>query len=489
MVQAPGCCHIKGGQIDLIGITLKAGRTFTNENIVTFYGAGKSSNIYGTFENKPYVTPDEEGLSYTAVAPQMNILQKNTVYVYGTMNNLDAEDVEGNNIQSVITIQSDPAVTNKKDGELSVVKTASTKGLLNNDAMIINYGTMSNQTGVASQILNNEGATYVLKIGGQLTGALLKNADNRRCDFIAEVDNACDSRWSTAWSQGLANIIKIVETQNSEYTKPLDYIYPFQFTLNNGEEMTVNNKNVQVIVENPNVKFVGKKTTGAETVFKPVAATIGRLVINNTGITAINTVSQYSEDGTYKTILPIQLKVDATTWAGNECAAGTAENAINVIDGTFVHNNYAFTGKNALKSVRLSVVGNFDVADIYIERAFLSQTGTLAAQEEGKIQFAVDSHFSITGDMISNDAQDDENHGIFFEERVLGDLYGNIYVEENSFMQVAGDGVINVSKNVENDGTVKWISRTGTKSPGVIYCLDFNASNPSNWVNGTPTNK
>lgn len=488
-VQAPGCCHTAAGVFNAKGIEFKAGNVFENQNEVNFI-EGYTNRIYGEFNNTPYVTPDAEGLSYLAVAPKMTVQPRALVYVYGAMNNNDADDVEGNNIQSLIKVELDGESQNDQvrlDGELSVVA----NGTLKNDAWIDNYGTMSNQTGKAENIMNNEGATYVLKIGGQLTGAELKNADNRRCDFIAEVDNSDDSRWATAWTQGLANIIKIVKEQNKTNRGA---IYPFQFTLNDGKTFTVNNTNVQVIVENPAVIFIGRKNPNCSNPFdyiqdveelEPVSAVIGRLLINTTGKTDINYNGYPYKNPNSTPYDPVQLKVDNRTWAGNECAAGEAVDAIRVAAGILNHNNHGFYTKTNFKDIRLSVQGDFDVAGSYNENGFLSQNGELNVEKGGYVAFAKNAQFNVNGGMVSADKNGSESKGIIFGDKVNGSLTGNLSVAADSYVQVNLDAVITIKGNVSNGGKMKWISRTGTASPGVVYCYEFIA-NPENWVNGTP---
>lgn len=476
IIKAPGCCHRYGGSLRASEITLQKDRTILNENNVTFL-TGYTNNIYGTINNTPFVTPDEDGFPYTAVQPEMIINKKAVVYVYGEINNEAAYDQNQSRVESKIKILSDDAIgETRKDGELSVVK----NGKLSNYGLIENRGTMSNQTGIASNIENNEGATYILKIGGQLTGALLENTSTR-CDFICEVDNATDSRWNTAWSQQLANKIHIVKDQNAAYRNKLDYVYAFELA----DGTPINNKRVQVIVENPNVYFVGSKTTGDVTEFTPVSATIGRLLVKGGATVNINTISQKSNDIDYKTIQPLELTIDNTEWAGIECAEGTAVNALNVEStAKLVHNYYGLTNKN---DVELIVKGNIDVNGTYSEDGVLNQTGNLNVLAGGVITMDEDAEFTTSNVNVAN-GNNNEIYGFIIMERVQGEVENEIMIANKSNLVINGDAVVN-AKTVTNNGQAKWISRTGTKSPGKIMCESFFASNPSNWVNGTPINK
>ena len=484
-LKSKGCCHDANGTMELTNITLSKGMVFNNESEVTFVTPQENgaNEIYGTFNNVPN-TDVEEGFipkDYEPVAPKMTLQKRATVYVYGTLNN-KAEEYNGEKYLSYIKVESDDVKgATRKDAELTVSKKNGDKGTLVNDGWIDNFGTMANSTGSASQIQNREGATYVLKIGGQLTGSLLENAANRRCDFIAEVDNAIDGRWAAAWEQKLANIIKIVAEDNEENP---DNEYPFVVLSEDNETyFTVNNKNVQVIVENPDVKFIGKKTTGKIENYTPVSATIGRLLIKHEGTTLINYWNQKEN------IEPLQLKVDARDWAGNECAVGAAKNAINVVSGKLAHAEYDFVGTTALKSIRLSVEGNFDVSGVYEEFAYLSQNGTLTAQENGKITFGTNSQFNIAKGNIVSDNQNGENGGIFFNNEVIGKLAGNLLINEKSYLRAEAGTVVTVSGNVYNNGKA-WIqSRTANKVPATIYCYEYEQSADSNWTNGTPTIK
>lgn len=476
IIKAPGCCHRYGGSLRASAITLEKDRTILNENNVTFLPK-YTNNIYGTINNTPFVTPDEDGFPYTAVQPEMIISKKAVVYVYGEINNEAAYDQNQSRVESKINILSDDATdATRKDGELSVVR----NGKLSNDGLIENRGTMSNQTGVASNIENNEGATYILKIGGQLTGALLTNTSDR-CDFICEVDNATDSRWNTAWSQNLANKIHIIAKQNDSYTNYLDYVYAFELA----DGTPINNKGVQVIVENPNVYFVGSKTTGSVTEFTPVSATIGRLLVKGGAAVNINMISQKNNDATYKTIQPLELTIDDTEWAGIECAEGAAANALNVEStANLVHNFYGLTNKD---DVELIVNGNIDVNGTYSEDGVLNQTGDLNVLAGGVTTMDEDAEFATTNVNVVN-SNNSENEGFIIMERVQGEVENEIMIANKSNLVINGDAVVN-AKTVTNNGQAKWISRTGTKSPGKIMCESFSASSPSNWVNGTPINK
>lgn len=476
IIKAPGCCHRYGGSLRASEITLQKDRTILNENNVTFL-TGYTNNIYGTINNTPFVTPDEDGFTYTAVQPEMIINKKAVVYVYGEINNEAAYDQNQSRVESKINILSDDATgATRKDGELSVVN----NGKLSNDGLIENRGTMSNQTGIASNIENNEGATYILKIGGQLTGALLENTSTR-CDFICEVDNATDSRWNTAWSQQLANKIHIVKKQNAAYKNELDYVYAFELA----DGTPINNKGVQVIVENPNVYFVGSKTTGSVTEFTPVSATIGRLLVKGGATVNINMISQKNNDATYKTIQPLELTIDDTEWAGIECAEGAAANALNVEStANLVHNFYGLTNKD---DVELIVNGNIDVNGTYSEDGVLNQTGDLNVLADGVTTMDEDAEFATTNVNVAN-GNNSESYGFIIMERVQGEVENGIVIANKSNLVINGDAVVN-AKTVTNNGKAKWISRTGTKSPGKIMCESFFASNPSNWVNGTPINK
>ena len=476
IIKAPGCCHRYGGSLRASAITLEKDRTILNENNVTFLPK-YTNNIYGTINNTPFVTPDEDGFPYTAVQPEMIISKKAVVYVYGEINNEAAYDQNQSRVESKINILSDDATdATRKDGELSVVR----NGKLSNDGLIENRGTMSNQTGVASNIENNEGATYILKIGGQLTGALLTNTSDR-CDFICEVDNATDSRWNTAWSQNLANKIHIIAKQNDSYTNYLDYVYAFELA----DGTPINNKGVQVIVENPNVYFVGSKTTGSVTEFTPVSATIGRLLVKGGAAVNINMISQKNNDATYKTIQPLELTIDDTEWAGIECAEGAAANALNVEStANLVHNFYGLTNKD---DVELIVNGNIDVNGTYSEDGVLNQTGDLNVLAGGVTTMDEDAEFATTNVNAVN-SNNSENEGFIIMERVQGEVENEIMIANKSNLVINGDAVVN-AKTVTNNGQAKWISRTGTKSPGKIMCESFSASSPSNWVNGTPINK
>lgn len=476
IIKAPGCCHRYGGSLRASEITLQKDRTILNENNVTFLPS-YTNNIYGTINNTPFVTPDEDGFTYTAVQPEMIISKKAVVYVYGEINNEAAYDQNQSRVESKINILSDDATdATRKDGELSVVN----NGKLSNYGLIENRGTMSNQTGIASNIENNEGATYILKIGGQLTGALLENTSTR-CDFICEVDNATDSRWNTAWSQQLANKIHIVKDQNAAYRNKLDYVYAFELA----DGTPINNKRVQVIVENPNVYFVGSKTTGDVTEFTPVSATIGRLLVKGGATVNINTISQKSNDIDYKTIQPLELTIDNTEWAGIECAEGTAVNALNVEStAKLVHNYYGLTNKN---DVELIVKGNIDVNGTYSEDGVLNQTGNLNVLAGGVTTMDEDAEFTTSNVNVAN-GNNNEIYGFIIMERVQGEVENEIMIANKSNLVINGDAVVN-AKTVTNNGQAKWISRTGTKSPGKIMCESFFASNPSNWVNGTPINK
>ena len=476
IIKAPGCCHRYGGSLRASEITLQKDRTILNENNVTFL-TGYTNNIYGTINNTPFVTPDEDGFTYTAVQPEMIINKKAVVYVYGEINNEAAYDQNQSRVESKIKILSDDAIgETRKDGELSVVK----NGKLSNYGLIENRGTMSNQTGIASNIENNEDATYILKIGGQLTGALLENTSTR-CDFICEVDNATDSRWNTAWSQQLANKIHIVKDQNAAYRNKLDYVYAFELA----DGTPINNKGVQVIVENPNVYFVGSKTTGSVTEFTPVSATIGRLLVKGGAKVNINMISQRNNDATYKTIQPLELTIDDTEWAGIECAEGAAANALNVEStANLVHNFYGLTNKD---DVELIVNGNIDVNGTYSEDGVLNQTGDLNVLADGVTTMDEDAEFATTNVNVAN-GNNNENYGFIIKERVQGEVENGIVIANKSNLVINGDAVVN-AKTVTNNGKAKWISRTGTKSPGKIMCESFFASNPSNWVNGTPINK
>lgn len=476
IIKAPGCCHRYGGSLRASEITLQKDRTILNENNVTFL-TGYTNNIYGTINNTPFVTPDEDGFTYTAVQPEMIISKKAVVYVYGEINNEAAYDQNQSRVESKINILSDDATdATRKDGELSVVS----KGKLSNEGLIENRGTMSNQTGAASNIENKEGATYILKVGGQLTGALLENTSTR-CDFICEVDNATDSRWNTAWSQQLANKIHIVKDQNAAYKNELDYVYAFELA----DGTPINNKGVQVIVENPNVYFVGSKTTGSVTEFTPVSATIGRLLVKGGAAVNINMIFQKNNDATYKTIQPLELTIDDTEWAGIECAEGAAANALNVEStAKLVHNFYGLTNKD---DVELIVNGNIDVNGRYSEDGVLNQTGDLNVLADGVTTMDEDAEFATTNVNVAN-GNNKENYGFIIMERVQGEVENGIVIASKSNLVINGDAVVN-AKTVTNDGQAKWISRTGTKSPGKIMCESFFASNPSNWVNGTPINK
>lgn len=475
-IDAMGCCYKNGGVLAAFGIKLNEGRTIDNANHVAFK-KGHTNNIYGTINNIPFVTPDEDGFTYTAVQPEMIINKKAVVYVYGEINNEAAFDQNQSRIESKINILSDDATgATRKDGELSVVN----NGKLSNDGLIENRGTMSNQTGVASNIKNNEGATYILKIGGQLTGALLTNTSDR-CDFICEVDNATDSRWNTAWSQQLANKIHIVKKQNAAYKNKRDYVYAFELA----DGTPINNKGVQVIVENPNVYFVGSKTTGSVTEFTPVSATIGRLLVKGGATVNLNMVSQKNNDATYKTIQPLELTIDNTEWAGIECAEGAAANALNVENtANLVHNFYGLTNKD---DVELIVNGNIDVNGTYSEDGVLNQTGDLNILAVGVTIMDEDAEFATTNINVEN-GNNNESYGFIIKERVQGEVENGIVIASKSNLVINGDAVVN-AKTVTNYGQAKWISRTGTKSPGKIMCESFSASNPSNWVNGTPINK
>ena len=475
-IDAMGCCYKNGGVLAAFGIKLNEGRIIDNANHVAFK-EGHTNNIYGTINNIPFVTPDEDGFTYTAVQPEMIINKKAVVYVYGEINNEAAFDQNQSRIESKINILSDDATgATRKDGELSVVN----NGKLSNDGLIENRGTMSNQTGVASNIKNNEGATYILKIGGQLTGALLTNTSDR-CDFICEVDNATDSRWNTAWSQQLANKIHIVKKQNAAYKNKLDYVYAFELA----DGTPINNKGVQVIVENPNVYFVGSKTTGSVTEFTPVSATIGRLLVKGGATVNLNMVSQKNNDATYKTIQPLELTIDNTEWAGIECAEGAAANALNVENtANLVHNFYGLTNKD---DVELIVNGNIDVNGTYSEDGVLNQTGDLNILAVGVTIMDEDAEFATTNINVEN-GNNNESYGFIIKERVQGEVENGIVIASKSNLVINGDAVVN-AKTVTNYGQAKWISRTGTKSPGKIMCESFSASNPSNWVNGTPINK
>lgn len=475
-INAMGCCYKNGGVLAAFGIKLNEGRTIDNANHVAFK-EGRTNNIYGTINNIPFVTPDEDGFTYTAVQPEMIINKKAVVYVYGEINNEAAYDQNQSRVESKINILSDDATgATRKDGELSVVN----NGKLSNEGLIENRGTMSNQTGVASNIKNKEGATYILKIGGQLTGALLTNTSDR-CDFICEVDNATDSRWNTAWSQQLANKIHIVKDQNAAYKNRLDYVYAFELA----DGTPINNKGVQVIVENPNVYFVGSKTTGSVTEFTPVSATIGRLLVKGGATVNLNMVSQKNNDATYKTIQPLELTIDNTEWAGIECAEGAATNALNVENtANLVHNFYGLTNKD---DVELIVNGNIDVNGTYSEDGVLNQTGDLNILADGVTTMDEDAEFATSNVNVAN-GNNNENYGFIIMERVQGEVENEIMIANKSNLVINGDAVVN-AKTVTNNGQAKWISRTGTKSPGKIMCESFSASNPSNWVNGTPINK
>lgn len=475
-INAMGCCYKNGGVLAAFGIKLNEGRTIDNANHVAFK-EGRTNNIYGTINNTPFVTPDEDGFPYTAVQPEMIINKKAVVYVYGEINNEAAYDQNQSRVESKINILSDDATdATRKDGELSVVN----KGKLSNDGLIENRGTMSNQTGVASNIKNNKNATYILKIGGQLTGALLTNT-SERCDFICEVDNATDSRWNTAWSQNLANKIHIIAKQNDSYKNKLDYVYAFELA----DGTPINNKRVQVIVENPNVYFVGSKTTGDVTEFTPVSATIGRLLVKGGATVNTNMVLQKINDKDYKTIQPLELTIDNTEWAGIECAKGEAVNALNVeSNAKLVHNYYGLTNKN---DVELIVKGNIDVNGTYSEDGVLNQTGNLNVLADGVTTMDEDAEFATSNVNVAN-GNNNENYGFIIMERVQGEVENEIMIANKSNLVINGDAVVN-AKTVTNNGQAKWISRTGTKSPGKIMCESFSASSPSNWVNGTPINK
>lgn len=475
-INAMGCCYKNGGVLAAFGIKLNEGRTIDNANHVAFK-EGHTNNIYGTINNTPFVTPDEDGFPYTAVQPEMIINKKAVVYVYGEINNNEAYDQKQKRVESKISISSDDATdATRKDGELSVVS----NGKLSNTGLIENRGTMSNQTGVASNIKNNKNATYILKIGGQLTGALLTNT-SERCDFICEVDNATDSRWNTAWSQNLANKIHIIAKQNDSYKNKLDYVYAFELA----DGTPINNKRVQVIVENPNVYFVGSKTTGDVTEFTPVSATIGRLLVKGGATVNTNMVLQKINDKDYKTIQPLELTIDNTEWAGIECAKGEAVNALNVeSNAKLVHNYYGLTNKN---DVELIVKGNIDVNGTYSEDGVLNQTGNLNVLADGVTTMDEDAEFATSNVNVAN-GNNNENYGFIIMERVQGEVENEIMIANKSNLVINGDAVVN-AKTVTNNGQAKWISRTGTKSPGKIMCESFSASSPSNWVNGTPINK
>ena len=476
-VMAPGCCHTKGGVLFMKGTTLAKDRTILNENKVIFDEA-TTNVIRGTLNNQPFVEPDEEGLTYTAIEPLVTLRKKSVVYVYGQVNN-KVDKYNGSRLEGQIVLDSDDVTgAARKDAELSITKDGEQSGKLDNNGKITNYGTISNQTGVTANITSNDGSTYLQKIGGQLTGALLKKTSDRM-DYICEVDNATDSRWETAWKQGLANIIWIVATQNTAFNNALGKTYPFEI---NGK--VYGSKKVQVVVENPDIYFVGKKVGNVSAGYEltPVQATIGRLKVLGAAL-RINTVTQKVNDATYKTIHPLELTVDNSEWSGIEAPAGGAEDAVYVATATtLTHNKYAI---DDLSQTKLNVVGVVKVAGTYVESGQLAQTGNLNVLTNGRVDMNEDAKFSTTNINIE-DGANSENKGVKIAERVNGEVSQGITIAANSYLEMNGDAVVEVAGVVDNNGKAKWISRTGTRSPGIIWCEDFTASNPANWVNGTP---
>lgn len=123
----------------------------------------------------------------------------------------------------------------------------------------------------------------------------------------------------------------------------------------------------------------------------------------------------------------------------------------------------------------------------YSEDGALNQTGDLNVLAGGVTTMDEDAEFATTNVNVEN-GNNNENHGFIIMERVQGEVENGIMIESKSNLVIHGDAVVN-AKTVTNNGQAKWISRTGTKSPGKIMCESFTASNPSNWVNGTPINK
>ena len=504
-IEGKGCCHKNAGILDAQGINYLAGAYADGKkNLLKNYGLVKftstiipndlrTNNIDGDFENTPlqYVVDgvtsvdpatDEEyqlpfdaedfsevtGGKYDFTNPDVF---KGSVVAISTQATVNINSKFDNNTRNKGTDRKDALVilqkrdktsfpNNNQDARLIVNPNA----VLDNFATILNQGTVANNSGLASGIKNEIHATYINMIGGQLNGYKMAKAANS--NFIAQVDNSIDSRYTTALNEHLANIIEFLPL-NAEYSALTGDAQTLAMTyqMNN-----VNNPDLKYLINAGTevVTLVGKKVGGAT----GVPATIGAIEVANGSKLNINFAKNAAAPSDLLgTTTPVNLNVTVDQY-----------NTIHKEEAPYLVNKKYPVAIPAVKTDNNASTFNLNTN----QKADITFT-TVGDVEFNGVEFiGKDGNnlpiVTIDGDMTVN------NKTTVDPMVINGTILGNLTI--NGTMNFMSDVKLKVGKDentekghIQNNGTFNIESMTIINSPAIIYCKDYNLTGGT-WLNG-----
>lgn len=497
-VEGVGCCHKIAGIMDAQGITFKAGtyadghkNKLLNNGLVTFTNTGDLcvNKFDGDIENTPlkykvagvptvdpatgvaYQIPFEaEDYSFDFDDPfkfkgsVIAIYTLATVEINSTLNNNTTSDEAGNARRRdalVILEKRDDSIyrNNNQDARLVINEEA----VVDNFATVKNQATIANNSGKAAGFKNEVHATFVNMIGGQLNGYKMQKEANS--NFIAQVDNSIDSRYTTALQEHLANIIEFLPLNGKYSTAPQAMTYTME---------GVNNKDLKYLINagTETVTLVGKKSVDAPKA--TVEATIGAIEVAAGCQLDIN----YSQ-GTYiNTTSPVCLNVE------NGIYNNTHKK--DVEGGVLINNRYpvdipavitdASSSKfnlytNCWDGVTFNTVGNVEFNGV----EFIGQANTDGFNLP---IVTVKGNMTVAGVTTVD------------QKVVKGTVDGKLTIASTGTMNFNSDVKfkVGVDKNttvgeIENNGTFNIESNVIFSSPAIVYCKSYNLTGGT-WLNG-----
>lgn len=467
LVEAKGCCHNFAGELYAQDLTYKRGSAeeateIVNNGKVKFIASnGKSeSKIWGNISNNPwkYVSGAEDAhgeeylLEFDTEKAEIEIDARATVKVYGVVTNNYATTLKGVRVDGVINLASKAA--NDADGDdatLIIDYSTAAQGRLINNATVENRGNVVNNTESYANIENNTLATFVNMIGGQLNGMKLKKAANS--NFISEVDNAIDSRYSAALADGLTNIIRI-EDVNANYSSNQNaMVFPMS---------GINNKDLKYVINTDDVTLVGTVSASSKAA---VAATIGALELTAkaTGF-ALNRSTDAGQ--------AVNLTIDQTSYnATHKAVSGVPVNTLYPV---------AIPAIQVGKSSDMTVNSNKNEATVTLK--VIGDINTLST-----VNFGVTDNTPIL-DQVGN-LNVKGGKFTFAEKVVKCKVDGDFNISSTANVQVKNDVKIKfygTSGKVVNNGTCNIASATSQKAAAIIYCNTYDRTKGT-WTNGRPT--
>lgn len=507
-IEGLGCCHTNTGVLDAQGMTFAKGtydkgttdpnhvNTLTNNGLLLFNAGLTTSDfalrtnvIDGNIENTPlmyqvdgvtsidvatgepyripFETNDFESFSFDDMKVKGSVVAVRTlatVEINGNFNNNTATSKDGKTRKDALLVleKRDEAkyASNDMDARLIVNQ----KAVLDNFATIHNQGTVANNSGSASGIKNEVHATYINMIGGQLNGYKMQKEANS--NFIAQVDNSIDSRYTTALNEHLANIIEFLKVNEKYKTNASAQVYRMQ---------NINNKDLKYLINatGETVTLVGKKSV--DDPVQTYAATIGAIEVADGATLNINSIVDNSKTS------PVCLNVD-----------NSAYNATHKADAkVLVNKKYPV----AIPAVKTLSGSNFVLATNGLQNkvTFTTQGDVLFSGTEfiGKAQGGVYNLpiVTINGNMSVYGTT------TFDKKVVKGTITKNLTIggriNFNSDVKVkVGENMSTEYGHIQNDGFFNIETSAILSSPAIVYCKSYNMSG-GNWGNGgrpTPFN-